>query len=255
MKFKTVLFFLLIGSNLFAERLYYYVNAKSVRLRETPSLDSKVLTILKENETVDSLGEKSQSKVTVQIGKKDINDYFYFVKTSDDMNGWVFGQYLTDSITFEKDIVFCSRAIPTETVLGLDKKSFFDKKELRYTEEFQIKGTKFLITNGGCDYFTHVIRIEEQSKLQLSDHNELLKLIRERLELLSKYYQNDFDLKLVISHLQKKKIQFDSQYEFLSGKKINGDVEDNQGPSFQLKKPIFKNQKISFQIILASGLL
>ncbi|MCW7483099.1 SH3 domain-containing protein [Leptospira kanakyensis] len=252
---QCIILIFIISTNLYSEKTYFYVNAKSVRLRESPSLDSKILTILKENETVDFVGEKSESESTTRIGKIEKKDYFYLVKTSSDLVGWVFGYYITDSKTFEKDITFCSRSIPTETVIGLEKKANFNRKELTYNEEFKIKDTNFSIRNGGCDYFTHIIKIETNSNLKFSDQKKIINLLTEKLINLSKFYQNDFDLKIVIKHLQKRKIQFDTNYKFLSGKQIANAEEENPGPTFHVKKPNLSHQKINIEIILASGLL
>ena len=247
--------FLFISTNIYSERVYFYINSREVRLRENPSLESKILTILKQNETVDFKGIKSDQKMEIKIRNKNVLDYFYNVETNQGLKGWIFGYYITDSKTFETNNDHCSRSIPTETVLGIKKEALFNKRNLEYTENFQIEETKYTIINGGCDYFSHVIRIEEKINHQKLDSKIIIKEISEKLSLIKKYYQNDFDLNLVINHLKNKNILFGISYEFISGKKIKFEEDVDPGPSFLIKKPKLKDGKLSVEIVLASGLL
>lgn len=254
---KIILILIIFStSNLIAQRNYFYVNATSVRLRESPSLDSKIIKILKENESVDFEGEKSDERLSINVDNKEISEFFYKVKTSDDKIGWVFKHYLSDPKDFESGTEHCNRSMPSETVLGINKKvSKFNRKNLEYLELFTIDDVNYTIKNGGCDFFSQVFILDSSFNNKLNKSTDLLNLIKIQMSKLLPYYQHDFDLAVFQNHLNSKKIKFNKLYQFRSGKLIKTDEDENPGPSFEIKAPVLKNNRIKIEIIFATGVL
>ncbi len=77
----------------------YIAAVNDLRIRETPTLDGKVLLQLQKGAQVDVTGKKSAEKVTVELNGKKITDVFYEVNLARGGQGWVFGGALTTETT------------------------------------------------------------------------------------------------------------------------------------------------------------
>lgn len=69
----------------------YNVVFDNVRIRENPSLDGNSIGTLYSSDKVVFLNEKSDNKDTVTMKKKSYTSNWYKIKTSDNVEGWIFG--------------------------------------------------------------------------------------------------------------------------------------------------------------------
>lgn len=70
---------------------YVYISVDDLRVRDRPSLDAETIEKLKKWESVGFYNQKSSDKISVTIKGKEINDYWYKIKTPSGKIGWIHG--------------------------------------------------------------------------------------------------------------------------------------------------------------------
>ena len=74
-----------------AQDNFYYVTVENLRLRDTPSLNGKVLTTVDEGARLIDLGEQSDNVERATIRGNEVVSNFFKVKTEKGIIGWAFG--------------------------------------------------------------------------------------------------------------------------------------------------------------------
>lgn len=77
--------------NTVPQTIYYQVTVNDLRLREQPTQTSKVVCMVKENEKLEYLGEKSGHTDAIELRGVKYNEPWYKVKTTAGQLGWAYG--------------------------------------------------------------------------------------------------------------------------------------------------------------------
>ncbi len=93
-----------------------YCKVNNLRVRELPDLNSKVIAMLSEGETVVYLKERSDKTETVELRGQKVTAPFYRIKTQKGESGWVFG----GALSFKQEIDQNYRAVVAFFIDGQD---------------------------------------------------------------------------------------------------------------------------------------